>query len=143
MTLWDGISGALFIIISTVVPWLSCSKGTTTEGKNTHAKDAEFSAVLQMLDSFPPQHHPTKDTPMFKESKNFALLLKLSTFTFTSLLGIICFFGGALHKIKSKEILNLSHNDLNITDNSVGLTDSFSSSTELGNACVGIENFCF
>jgi hypothetical protein len=45
-------------------------------------------------------------------------------------------FGKAgFQKIKGRETLNRSHNDLNTTDDNTGLTESFSTSTELCKAC--------
>jgi hypothetical protein len=45
------------------------------------------------------------------------------------------------HKIKGREILSRSCNDLNTLDNHLGLTESSSTSTELCNASVGIKIF--
>jgi hypothetical protein len=49
----------------------------------------------------------------------------------------------AFHKIKGREMLIKSHNNLNTTDNNVVLSESFSASAELWNEHVGIQNFCF
>jgi hypothetical protein len=47
-------------------------------------------------------------------------------------LGCILYF----HKIKGKETLSRSHNNLNPTDDNLGLTECFSASTELCKVCV-------
>jgi hypothetical protein len=75
----------------------------------------EFQAGPGMLDSFFLQSCPTsaKDMWPFNKSKIFTLLLQLSTFTFILLFVCHLFFGGAdFHKIKGRETLRRSHNDL-------------------------------
>jgi hypothetical protein len=44
------------------------------------------------------------------------------------------------HKIKGREALSRSHDDLNTTDHNAGLTESFSPSVELHNVCTGFLN---
>jgi hypothetical protein len=79
--------------------------------------------------------------PPFNQSKIFTLSFKLSTLTFNLALGTAFAFGEAdLHKIKVRETLDISHNDLNTTDDNAGLTESFSTSVELHKR---ISNFCF
>jgi hypothetical protein len=44
------------------------------------------------------------------------------------------FWEADLHKMKGRETLSISHNDLNTAADKAGLTESFSASTELCNA---------
>jgi hypothetical protein len=94
----------------------------------------EFRAVLQTLDSFFPQHRPTSTKGLwsFKKSKILALITSIKHIHFYLAFGAPLALGEAdFHKIKGRETLSKSHNDLNTTDGNVGLTESFFPSIEL------------
>jgi hypothetical protein len=110
----------LGFFFTTLYPWypqLYDSKEITIEKKNHECSGStEFSAVLQMLDSFFPN-------ATYLPLKTFCLPTKLKFFTLAHLIQHITFylFWGApfafweasFHKIKSKETLNRTLNDLN------------------------------
>jgi hypothetical protein len=103
----------------------------------------EFRAVLLLLVSFFPSCHTTSAKG---KSQVFPLSPRLSTFTFTFLLGYHLLFREAdfkKEKMRSKETLSRPHKGLNTTDNNGGLTESFSTSTELQNIQAEIYNFYF
>jgi hypothetical protein len=71
------LASCLASFSSAVDPWylhVCGSKEVAIEGK-LNAQDAEYSAVLQLLDSFFLYHHPTsiKAILPFNNSKNFTL----------------------------------------------------------------------
>jgi hypothetical protein len=87
-----------------------------------------------MPDSFFLHHHPTftKDMLPLKECKIF--IYHLNEAHYASSGAQFAFWEEYFHKMKSRETLNRSHNDLNTTDNN-RLVESFSASTELQNVC--------
>jgi hypothetical protein len=108
------------------------------EGNNACLGSTELSAVLQMLNSFFSQCHPTfpEDLQPSNESKNFTLSLQLNLSTAHSLLphllGNICFSGCRFSQDERQgKTQSKSHKDLNTTDNNVGLTEHFPIPTEL------------
>jgi hypothetical protein len=90
-------------------------------------QDAEFSAVLRMLDSFFPSPCPNSSEDMlpFNRSKIFTLSLKLSTLTLTLLLGQHLLFGRHIFA-KLRAGKHSDHTQFKHTDNNAGLTESFS-----------------
>jgi hypothetical protein len=69
---------------------------------------------------------------LFNKSQIFTLLLQLTLF-YLVLWAQFAFGEADFYKIKDRETLSRSHNDLNTSDGNVGLTESFSNCNVCGN----------
>jgi hypothetical protein len=76
-------------------------------GKATFAQDAEFSAVLRMLDSFFPSCHPnfTEDMLPFNKSQMFTTSIKHINF-YLAFRAPFAFWEVCFHKIKERETVD-------------------------------------